>query len=284
MIDASARHVMRRIFDRHAEGVNSGLLAVALLLLASTSPAGAQENFEIQVYGSETMAPATTMIELHTNSALRGSTRKEDGVLPTQRAVHETVEITHGWTPWFETGFYLFTSIQPDGTWQWVGNHIRPRIRAPEEWKLPVGLSLSLEAGYQQRRFSTDTWTLELRPIVDKQRGPWYLSFNPVFARSLAGEGVKQGRGFEFTPNAKVAYDVTDKVAPGLEYYGALGPVGGFDPWRQQQHQIFPVIDLNLGPKWEFNAGVGFGLTPATDGVILKMILGYRFDFAAGAR
>jgi hypothetical protein len=75
---------MRRIFDRSAEGVNSGLLAVALLLLASTSPARAQENFEIQVYGSETMAPGTTMIELHTNSALRGSTRKEDGVLPTE--------------------------------------------------------------------------------------------------------------------------------------------------------------------------------------------------------
>ncbi len=222
------------------------------------------------------MAPGTTMIELHTNSALRGSTRKEDGVLPTQRAVHETVEVTHGWTPWFETGFYLFTSIQPDGTWQWVGNHIRPRIRAPEEWKLPVGLSLSLEAGYQQRRFSTDTWTLELRPIVDKQLGPWYVSFNPVFGRSLAGEGVKQGRGFEFTPNAKVAYDVTDKVTLGLEYYGALGPVTGFDPLRQQQHLVFPVIDLNLGPKWEFNAGVGFGLTPATDGVILKLILGYR--------
>lgn len=284
MIDASARHVMRRIFDRSAEAVNIGLLAVALLLLASTSPAGAQENFEIQVYGSETMAPGTTMLELHTNSALRGSTRKEDGVLPTQRAVHETVEITHGWTPWFETGFYLFTSIQPDGTWQWVGNHIRPRIRAPEEWKLPVGLSLSLEVGYQQRRFSTDTWTLELRPIVDKQLGPWYVSFNPVFGRSLAGEGVKQGRGFEFTPNAKVAYDVTNKVTLGLEYYGALGPVTGFDPLRQQQHLIFPVIDLNLGPKWEFNAGVGFGLTPATDGVILKLILGYRFDIAGGAR
>ena len=33
-----------------------------------------------------------------------------------------------------------------------------------------------------------------------------------------------------------------------------------------------------------FNAGVGFGLTPATDGVILKLILGYRFDFASGGR
>ena len=42
------------------------------------------------------------------------------------------------------------------------------------------------------------------------------------------------------------------------------------------------MIDLNLGPKWEFNAGVGFGLTPNTDGLILKMILGYRFDFGGG--
>lgn len=108
---------MKRIFGRSTEAVNTGLLAVPLLLLAFASPTRAQENFEIQVYGSETMAPGTTMIELHTNSALRGSTRKEDGVLPTQRAVHETVEITHGWIPWFETGFYLFTSIQPDGTW-----------------------------------------------------------------------------------------------------------------------------------------------------------------------
>ena len=259
-------------------------VALLAVLLALAAPARAQENFEIQVYGSETMAPGSTMIELHSNSALRGTRRKEDGVLPTQGAVHETLEITHGWTSWFETGFYLFTSIQPDEGWQWVGNHIRPRIRAPEEWKLPVGLSLSLEIGYQQRRFSTDTWTLELRPIIDKQLGPWYLAFNPVFGRSLAGEGVKQGRGFEFSPNAKVAYDVTDKVTLGLEYYGNLGPVRGFDPPRQQQHAIFPVVDLNLGPKWEFNAGVGFGLTPATDGVVLKMILGYRFDFAGGGR
>src|SRR5437879_706646 len=82
MSDASARYVMRRIFDRPAGAVNTGvarglgLLAVTLLLLASPSPVRGQENFEIQVYGSETMAPGTTMIELHTNSALRGSTRK----------------------------------------------------------------------------------------------------------------------------------------------------------------------------------------------------------------
>lgn len=247
------------------------------MLLTSAPAARAQGNYEVQVYGAEVAPPGSTMVELHTNSALRGTTQREEGVLPTQHAVHETLEITHGWTSWFETGLYLFTSIQPDTGWEWVGTHIRPRVRAPEEWKLPVGLGLSMEIGYQERRFSTDTWTMELRPIIDKQLGPWYLSFNPVFSKSLAGEGVRQGRGFEFNPNAKVAYDVTPKVALGLEYYGALGPVHSLDPPREQEHLIFPVVDVDLGPRWEFNAGVGFGLTRATDGVILKLILGYRF-------
>jgi hypothetical protein len=159
--------------------------------------------------------------------AAQGTTRTENRVRPTQGAFHETLEVTQGWTSWLETGFYLFTSIEPDEGWEWVGNHVRPRVRAPESWELPVGLSLSLEVGYQRREFSADTWTLELRPIIDKKLGGWYASFNPVFARSLKGEGVNEERGFEFTPNAKVAYDVTSKISAGLEYYGELGPVGG---------------------------------------------------------
>jgi len=53
----------------------------------------------------------------------------------------------------------------------------------------------------------------------------------------------------------------------------------GFDPISQQQHQIFPTIDLNLSPKWEVNFGLGVGLTGSTDHLIAKMILGYRFNF-----
>ena len=236
----------------------------------------AQGNFEIQVYGSETVAPGQTMIELHSNTAIKGTTRKEDGVFPTQHAWHETIEITHGFTPWFETGFYIFTSIQPDAGWKWVGDHIRPRLRVPESWHWPVGVSLSTEIGYQQRTFSTDTWTLEIRPIIDKQWGPWYVSFNPVFERSLKGESVK--RGFEFSPNAKASYAITPKINAGLEYYGEIGPVTAFDPLRKQQHLLFPVLDVDLGPRWECNVGVGIGLTAETDRLLVKLILGYRFD------
>src|SRR5215472_4442945 len=111
----------------------AALLRVLVSAACGLCPAvaAAQGNFEIQVYGSETVAAGTTMFELHSNSALRGTTRVEDGVLPTQHAAHETLEITHGWTSWFETGFYIFTSVQtigPDEGYWWVGSHIRPRV------------------------------------------------------------------------------------------------------------------------------------------------------------
>ena len=250
-----------------------GLLMGACLLLPLSSPA--QNNYEIQVYPSEIVDPGRTMVELHSNVALRGTTQTTDGVLPTQGALHETLEITHGFTPWFEVAFYTFTSIQPGMDWRWVGNHLRPRVRIPGSWDWPVGLSFSVEFGYQQRSFSTDTWTVEFRPIIDKKWGPWYLAFNPAFGLSLSGEGA--GQGLDFNPALKISYDLSRKMAAGIEYYGALGPVRGFDPVSQQQQQLFPAIDLNLGPDWELNFGVGFGLTEATDPIIVKMILGRRF-------
>src|SRR5215470_16408547 len=110
----------------------------ALISGLAAAPAWAQGNFEIQVYGSELTGPGQTMAELHSNTAIKGTTRTEDGVVRTQDAAHETLELTHGFTPWFETAFYLFTSIQPESGWEWVGDHIRPRLRAPDEWHLPV--------------------------------------------------------------------------------------------------------------------------------------------------
>jgi hypothetical protein len=249
----------------------------ASLLLATAVPVSAQDNYEIQVYGSDTVDPGHTMFELHSNFTFQGSKTTEDGVRPTDHQWHETLEITHGFTGWFETGFYLFTAMQNGYGWDFVGTHIRPRVRAPKSWHWPVGVSISQEIGYQRSQFSADTWTYELRPIVDKQVDRWYFSFNPTFDRSLHGASV--GQGWVFSPNVKLSYDITKKVTAGFEYYGSLGPVTGFDPVYQQQQQIFPAIDLNLSPKWEVNFGLGVGVTRSTDHLIGKMILGYRFDF-----
>jgi hypothetical protein len=134
-----------------------------------------------------------------------------------------------------------------------------------------------LEAGYQRAIFSADTWTLEIRPIVDKQLGPWYLAFNPACDRSWHGPSV--AKGLEFAPGVKVAYSFNKKIAGGFEYYAANGRLTNFDPIGQQEQQIVPAIDLDLNPDWEFNFGVGVGMTHSTDHLLVKMILGRRFDF-----
>ncbi len=116
-----------------------------------------------------------------------------------------------------------------------------------------------------------------MRPIIDQKVGRWYWSFNPTFDKSI--HGLSENQGFVFSPNFKFSYDFTPKIAGGLEYYGSLGPATDFLPIHQQQHQIFPAIDLNLAPQWEVNFGLGVGLTGSTDHLILKGIVGYRFDF-----
>jgi hypothetical protein len=253
------------------------LAGLFLLMLSGAKTVLAQNNYEIQVYGSDLVDPGHTMMELHSNFTFEGSKTEQDGMRPTNHQWHETVEITHGFTDWFETGFYIFTALQNGYGWDYVGNHIRPRVRVPKRWNWPVGVSISQEFGYQRSQFSPDTWTYELRPIVDKQLGRWYLAFNPAFDKSF--HGPNENQGFVFSPNFKMSYDFTKKITGGVEYYGSLGPVTGFDPVAQQEQQIVPAIDLNLSPRWEFNFGVGVGVTKSTDHLLAKMIVGYRFDF-----
>ena len=219
---------------------------IAVCALFVCAPLLAQDNYEIQVYGSDTVERGATMVELHSNYT-------PDGLPLDEHRAHETLEITHGFTPWFETGFYVFTAA--GSGWDFVGSHVRPRVRVPAEWNWPVGVSLSAEFGYARSKFAEDQWSWELRPIIDKEMGRWYVSFNPAFENRFA-----------FAPAVNVKYDVTPKVAGGVEYYGGGG-----------SQQLFPSVDLNLSPDWEFNAGVGFGLNHSTDRLILKMILGRRF-------
>ena len=248
-----------------------------LLFLQTAALLRAQGNYEVQVYGSEMVPPARTMVELHSNFTFEGSKTAVDGVRPDEHALHETVEITQGFTQWFETGFYIFTSYRQGEGYQWVGNHIRPRVRIPEDWHWPVSVSLSTEFGYQRRAYSTDTWTWEIRPIADKQLGRWYFCVNPALERSF--HGLEVHKGVTFSPAVKVGYDVTKKLNAGFEYYGAVGSLTGFDALTDQQQAIMPAIDLNLGPNWEFNMAAGIGMTGGTDRLLVKLILGRRLKF-----
>jgi len=254
--------------------MNAKIICLLLIMSVSFSQTFSQDNYEIQVYGSETMDKGSTMFELHSNYVIEGQKTDNLGVLPTNHVLHETVEITHGFTSFFEVGFYFFNTIGSDHRTGYVGSHIRPRVMVPKEWKWPVGLSLSVEGGFQKREYSEDDWSLEIRPIIDKQFGNLYISLNPTFDKSF--HGLNKDIGFTFSPNVKAAYGLTKVIAAGLEYYGSVGPLNNIDPAQVQQHQLFFAVDLTWSPVWEFNCGYGWGLTPSTDRSIFKVILGYR--------
>jgi hypothetical protein len=237
----------------------------------------AQENYEIQVYSAPTMAKGQTIFEIHSNFTFRGRKDIVNGVLPSWHALHETVEITHGITDNFELGFYLFTNYTPNYGWKVIGTHIRPRISAPAKWNLPVGLSLSAEIGLQNKDYSDETLNMEIRPIIDKTFGKLYLSLNPVLGVTL--KGIDKPSAPAFAPNFKAAYAVSSKVSLGTEYYGDLGPLNDFEKLPDQEHALFLVADLYVDPKWEINFGPGFGLTDATDGLVIKILLGRRINW-----
>ncbi len=235
-------------------------------------------QYEIQVYSSELVKPKQTMVEIHSNyTFMRFIQTDPYRVLPDQGVLHETIEITHGWNSWFETGFYIFNSIGTMNQTGYVGSHIRPRFSIPEKLQWPLGLSLSLETGFQNARYSNDIWTLEIRPIIDKTLfHKLYIGLNPVFDKSF--QGASQNQGLVFSPNIKVGYEITKVINIGIEYYGTLGPLKNIYPYKNQSQQIFLVTDLNINPIWEFNAGIGRGLTNSSDGWVLKIILGRRFN------
>jgi len=151
---------------------NIPLLNIALLLctmkisvtffcsLLFFNIAGAQDNYEIQVYSSPTQTKGSTMFELHSNFTFNGEKNVIDGVRPSNHALHETLEITQGITNNFEIDFYFFTNYTNGYGYRYVGSHIRPRVSVPEKWNWPVGVSLSTEIGFQSSEYSWETWSL----------------------------------------------------------------------------------------------------------------------------
>ena len=255
-------------------------ISILLISVLLFNVAAAQDNYEIQVYASPTQTKGTTMFELHSNFTFEGQKNIINGVRPSNDALHETLEITQGVTDNFEIGFYFFTNYTGPYGYRYVGSHIRPRVSVPEKWHWPVGVSLSTEIGFQSSDYSEDTWSLEIRPIVDKQFNNLYVAFNPTFGVGLKGSSDHSP---SFEPNVKASYSI-NKVALGFEYYGSIGQLDNVPKISQQNQALFFTADLDIDPRWEINFGPGWGLTQATDAFVFKVIIGRRITWKKAKR
>ena len=237
----------------------------------------AQGDNEIQVYASPTIQNKATIFELHTNYTFKGVKGLMDP--KSARYLNESLEITHGFGNNFELGVYFFTTLMPDGSYQYLGSQIRPRVTVPEKCNWPFGASLSVEFGFFRPSSSEKYfWQGEIRPIIDQTFGNFYFSLNPNIDFVLTGDNKRWG----LAPQFKSVYTMRQKFGIGFEYYSSLGTFKEIVPLKEQEHLIGPMIDLYIDPKWEFNAGMLFGLTDNSNQQILKILIGRRIGLNSG--
>lgn len=255
--------------------MRASLLIGTTALVALAGTATAQDPFEIQVYEYPTVPAGKFNLETHLNFVQKGTTAYEGKVAPSEHQTHLTFELTRGITSWFELAGYLVTAARKGDGPEYVGWRVRPRVRVPEAWKWPVGLSLSTEVGFPKDEYEEADATLEVRPVIEWGRGRFLIDVNPVVGRALSGPGSDEG--WDFEPGVRLGWAVTKRLDLSLEYYGAIGEISDPLPSNEQVHQFFPGGDFLVTDNIVFNFGVGFGATDAGNRLVYKTRLGWMF-------
>lgn len=247
--------------------------------VALTSTARAQDPFAIEVYGPRTTARGEWEFETHLNYVARGTQVFDGVVAPTDRQTHLSLELGGGLTPFADIGGYLLLARQPGASPDFAGWRVRARVGGPEAW--PVSVALMAEVGQARSPYGEGGTTLEVTPVVGRQFGRWDLVGNASVERGFGS--AAQEAEWELEPSARAAFRLSRVVELELEYHGVLGPFESLLASGDQRHQLYPGATLKLG-EFEWNLGVGIGLTSAGDRVRLKTRLEIPLLEPRGAR
>ncbi|MHB8524865.1 MAG: hypothetical protein ACYDD2_01735 [Candidatus Acidiferrales bacterium] len=244
------------------------LLAFALIVVPLATFA---QTDEIQVYDGSIAAPGVINLTLHDNFTPDGAkTPAFPGGLISDKSWNGTAEWAYGVTDWLEAGLYLpLYSVYSKGRGPSInGGKLRLLFTSPHADERTFFYAVNFEFSYNAAHWDPRPFTSEIRPIFGLHLHPWDIIVNPILDNSYLG-GFKN---LDFAPCARVAYNLSPKWALAVEDYSDIGPLQEFRPADQRVNQIWGVFDHEN--KWvNVEAGIGFGLTSASDNVTLKLML-----------
>ena len=243
-----------------------GALVAALLLAGSR--ASAQED-EIQVYTGEIASPGAVDLTLHANYAVSGRTtsRFPGGIVP-DGALNGALELGVGVTPWLELGLYLpVYTVTRDGEILFDGTKLRALFVTPHAESRRAYAGVNLELSFNAAHWDPSRVTGEVRFILGGRVGTVELTLNPILDTAFDGFGA-----ISLTPAERLAWHASRRWTIAVEHYGSLGALDQLEPVSRQGHALFAVLDHDGSPA-AVEVGVGFGLTDATDGLLLKLIV-----------
>jgi hypothetical protein len=243
-------------------------IAIALAWLAPASSVWAQTD-EIQVYDAGIAPLGAFNLTVHNNFTPSGSkTPSFPGAVVPDKSLNGAAEWAYGATPWFEAGLYLpLYTVSRSGGVLYNGMKLRTLFVTPDAANHRFFYGVNLEFSFNTAHWDERTYTSEIRPIIGAHLGRFDLIFNPIVDNSWNGFSK-----LEFVPATRLAVTLSEKYKIALEEYDDFGRITHFLPASRQSHQVFAVIDVNT-PWVGIEAGIGAGLTGASDHRVFKLIL-----------
>lgn len=235
-------------------------------------PFRAHATDEIQVYNAEIAEVGQWTIQQHLNYTFIGRTQPDfsGGLIP-DHSLNGTPELAYGISDWWELGFYAPFAVNSGGQFLSDGAKIRNLFVVPNAGKRDFFYGVNFELSYETPPFAQTRYALEIRPIIGVRNKEWEFIVNPIVDLSFGTLGQQ-----DFAPCLRLARNLGEDRYIGIEYYAELGQIGNFLPLQGQSHQIFAVADFKLD-KFDIELGVGYGLTPGSDRLVAKAIVGYAF-------
>ena len=243
------------------------------LIVAAPREASAQTD-EIQVYDGGLAEPGIFNLTWHNNFTPKGIDAVPfPGGVVADRSFNGVTEWAYGVTDWFEAGLYLpLYSHDKNLGWGINGGKLRALFAVPHADDRTFFYGVNFEFSVNARRWDEKRVTSEVRPIVGWHLKPWDIIINPIV--DTAYDGFKN---LEFVPAIRVAYNFENKWTLAAEEYADYGQFGNWASGAEQAHQLFGVVDHTFG-SIDVEAGVGVGLTDATDRVTLKLLVAYDLN------
>ena len=260
---------------RHRRLIGSIVLFVLLL---SNHAASQVDPWELEVYPYAIEAKG--MAEVETGNAVTakghsvGGSGTSSGTFPSEAMWYQQFEIDYGVTDRVEADVMLDMAL-PRGQGYWyAGSKYSLRGKLLDEGASPVELGWYAELEWRKTpQFDTNELQLDLRPIIEKDLDRLSVVLNPKFEKAIF-LGPNKNKGFEFGYAAGIYFQWLREVSPGVEFYGGIGFINDSEPLQRQQHYIFPLLRGELPEGLEYSVGPGFGLTPGSDRVLVKLNLG----------
>jgi hypothetical protein len=245
-------------------------LSAALLIAVTvvSGPASGQTD-EIQVYDASIAEPGVVNLTWHNNYTPDGRTLPSfPGAVIPDKSWNGVTEWAYGVTPWMEAGLYLpLYSVWKGHGASFNGAKLRFLFVRPHADEHEFFYGVNFEFSFNESEWDPNEYTSEIRPILGLHLHPWDFIVNPILDNSWQG-GVKS---LDFAPETRIAYHVNDDWAVAVEEYDDIGPLRNFYKSDEQFHEMWGVFDHYA--KWaDVEAGIGFGLTPGSDKITLKLM------------